>query len=87
MGSVARGQRGVMSENDAGDHGIAQLAWAALLPPLCRQFCRALRSIMIERDDSVVQFLKQVCQSSKERRSPLTGGHDLQSEVHLKDSD
>lgn len=76
-----------MRKHDAGDHRIAQIARPALLVTGCHQVSCLLRGGDIEGNNSAVNLVKKPIESLDQSGSPPSGGYDLQSELHFKNSD
>jgi hypothetical protein len=84
---IARSQNSVVGDDNAGDHGVAQVARATPFEAGRHQVSGALRSRCIEGGDSTVHLVEECFKGLEQCGSPLPCGHDLQSELDLENRD
>jgi hypothetical protein len=77
----------MLSEDNASDHGIPQIARAALLMSGCHQVTCLFRRSDVESYNSMADLVENFLERLNQSRPPFATGHDLQSESDFKERD
>ena len=84
---VAGGQRGVPGDDDARNHGVAQIADSAGLLSRSHKACRRSGSFFVKTGDSAVDFSEDQLENLGQPGSSFASRHDLQPELNLENRD
>src|SRR6266496_137664 len=87
MSSIPGRECSPVSEHDASDHGVAQIAGTALFLARCHQISCLLRSGSVKRSDTMADGLQKSFKCMDQGRTTFSCGQDLQPESDFEQGD